>query len=376
MNNYLKNYILIGPAYPFRGGISNTNHELILEIQKKRKNSLIITFKKLYPRLIFPGKNQYSDEKKPTQINIERHLSSYNPVSWIKTAKRINELNPKTVIFRYYTPFLTPAYFFISILIKNNIKKIALIDNWIPHESFFLDNLFNKLFGIKMSGFITLSKNVSNQIKLNFNKPILTLFHPINQNLPLPISKINARKILKWPKERKTILFYGLIRKYKGLDLLIEAINIEPLKKTKIHLVIAGEFYESKEKYLKLITKNNLNKKVTIYDEFINNEMTKNLFCGSDAIIQTYRSSSQSGVSPLAYFYNTPVLVSNIDGLKDPILKDKSGIVSEKSTKEISRNILKLLNNLNYYTDNIKSVKSNYKWDKFVYELEKFISNL
>lgn len=376
MNNYLKNYVLIGPAYPFRGGISNTNHELIREIQKTQKNSLIITFKKLYPKFIFPGKNQFSDEKKPPKINIERHLSSYNPISWIKTAKRINELNPKTVIFRYYTPFLAPAYFFITILIKNKIKKIALVDNWMPHESFFLDNLLNKLFGIKMSGFISLSKNVSNQIKSNFSKPLLTLFHPINQNLPLPISKTNARKILKWPKERKIILFYGLIRKYKGLDLLINSINEEPIKKTKIHLVIAGEFYESKEKYLKFITKNKLENKITIYDEYINNEMTKQLFCGSDAIIQTYHSSSQSGITPLAYFYNTPVLVSNIDGLKDPILKDKSGIVSEKSTKEISQNILKLLDNLNYYTENIKTVKSNYKWNKFVNELEKFISNL
>ena len=110
--------------------------------------------------------------------------------------------------------------------------------------------------------------------------------------------------------------------------------------------------------------------------EYINNEMTKQLFCGSDAIIQTYHSASQSGVTPLAYFYNTPVLVSNIDGLKDPVLKDKSGIVSGKSTKEISQNILKLLDNLNYYTENIKTVKSNYKWNKFVNELEKFISNL
>jgi len=372
----LKNFILIGPAYPFRGGISNTNHELIREIQKKEKNSFIITFKKLYPKFIFPGKNQFSDEKKPSDINIERHITSYNPISWIKTAKRINELNPKAVIFRYYTPFLAPAYFFITILIKNKIKKIALVDNWIPHESFLLDNLLNKLFGIKMSGFITLSRNVSNQIESNFSKPILTLFHPINQNLPLPISKSDARKILKWPKERKVILFYGLIRKYKGLELLINSINEEPLKKNKIHLVIAGEFYESKEKYLKLITKNKLENRTTIYDEYINNDMTKQLFCASDAIVQTYHSSTQSGVTPLAYFYNTPVLVSNIDGLKDPILEDKSGIVSEKSTKEVSQNISKLLKNLNYYTDNIKMAKSNYKWNKFVNELEKFISNL
>lgn len=372
----MKNFILIGPAFPFRGGISNTNHELIREIQKKFKNSFIITFKKLYPNFIFPGKNQFSNEKKPLQIKIERHLTSYNPISWIKTAKRINKFNPKAVIFRYYTPFLAPAYFFISIIISNKIKKIALVDNWKPHESFLFDGLLNKLFGIKISGFISLSKNVSNQIRLNFSKPILTLFHPINQNLPIPISKINARRILKWPKERKTILFYGLIRKYKGLDLLINSIIEEPLKKSQIHLVIAGEFYEPKEKYLKLISKNKLDKRISIYDEYINNEMTKHLFCASDAVIQTYHSSTQSGVTPLAYFYNTPVLVSKIDGLKDPVLKDKSGIISEKSTKEISRNILKLINNLNYYTKNIKKTKSNYKWKKFADELEKFIYNL
>ena len=372
----MEDFILIGPAFPFRGGISNTNHELIQEIQKKFKNSFIITFKKLYPNFIFPGKNQFSNENKPLKINIERHLTSYNPISWIRTAKRINKFYPKAVIFRYYTPFLAPAYFFISILISNKIKKIALVDNWKPHESFLFDGLLNKLFGIKISGFVSLSKNVSNQIRLNFSKPILTLFHPINQNLPIPITKINARRILKWPKERKTILFYGLIRKYKGLDLLINSIIEEPLKKSQIHLVIAGEFYEPKEKYLKLISKNKLDKRISIYDEYIDNEMTKHLFCASDAVIQTYHSSTQSGVTPLAYFYSTPVLVSKIDGLKDPVLKDKSGIVSEKSTKEISRNILKLINNLNYYTKNIEKTKSNYKWKKFAYELEKFIYNL
>ena len=148
------------------------------------------------------------------------------------------------------------------------------------------------------------------------------------------------------------------------------------MKNSEIHLVIAGEFYESKEKYLKLIAKNNLEKRITIYDEYIDNEMTKKLFCASDAVIQTYHSSTQSGVTPLAYFYNTPVLVTKIDGLKDPVLKDKSGVVSEKSTKEISKDILKLLNNLNYYTKNIEKTKSNYKWKKFADELEKFIYNL
>ena len=114
MNKYSGDYIILGSAFPFRGGISNTNHELIQAIDSKNKKNLIITFKTLYPKLIFPGKNQYNDEQKPKKINIERHLSSYNPLTWIKTAKRINQLNPKAVIFRYYTPFLAPAYFFVS----------------------------------------------------------------------------------------------------------------------------------------------------------------------------------------------------------------------------------------------------------------------
>jgi len=375
MQNKSIDYLIIGPAHPYRGGIAETNHELALAFKKNGKKVQIWTFNKLYPNFIFPGKTQFSNQNAPKNIDIKRMIHAYSPFRWYSVVKEIKALNPEVIIFRYWTPFLAICYGYIARNVNSNIKCIGMVDNWIPHENRISDKFLNNYFGNSCSSFVTLSKSVANEIKLNFNKPILKGFHPINEFLPVPISKIEARKNLNLSSSASYILFFGLIRKYKGLDLLIDAFSIYQKKNQNTYLLIVGEFYENKNKYLRHIDNLDLKNKVVLYPEFINSNQTRNFFCASDCVAQTYRSASQSGVTPLSYHYGLPILVSNLNGLIKPIKNDDSGIITELNSTSIAKGLNEILQPkaLMKFRKNIQSSRSNYSWKKFNQRMIHFI---
>ena len=375
MQNKSIDYLIIGPAHPYRGGIAETNHELALAFKKNGKKVQIWTFNKLYPNFIFPGKTQFSNQNVPKNIDIKRMIHAYSPFRWYSVVKEIKALNPKVIIFRYWTPFLAICYGYIARNVNSNIKCIGMVDNWIPHENRISDKFLNNYFGNGCSSFVTLSKSVANEIELNFNKPILKGFHPINQFLPVPISKIEARKNLNLSSNASYILFFGLIRKYKGLDLLIDAFSIYQTKNKNAYLLIVGEFYENKNKYLRQIDNLDLKNKVLLYPEFINSDQVRNFFCASDCVAQTYRSASQSGVTPLSYHYGLPILVSNLNGLIKPIKNDDSGIITEINSTSIANGLNEILQPkaLMKFRKNIQFSCSNYSWEKFNQQMIHFI---
>ena len=250
MSNKTLDYLLIGPAHPFRGGIAETQHELAKALQEQGKTVELITFTTLYPQFFFPGSSPLSLAKAPNGIIIKQYIHAYLPFGWKKVAKKINELNPKTIVFRYYTPFLAPVYGVIAKNINSFIKKIALVDNWIPHETKIWDSFSNRYFGKKIDGFTTLSDNVAKQVKKDSLKPVWTGFHPISSTLLDPIDKSLARKKIAVSEKTKVVLFFGLIRKYKGLELIIKAFNETPLNNNNIVLYIAGECYENPKSIL------------------------------------------------------------------------------------------------------------------------------
>tara|TARA_B110000014_G_scaffold165603_1_gene117092 strand:- start:719 stop:1849 length:1131 start_codon:yes stop_codon:yes gene_type:complete len=368
-------YLIIGPAHPYRGGIAETNHELALAFKKNNKKVQIWTFKKLYFNFLFPGKTQFSDQSAPKELDIKRVIHAYSPFEWNNVIKKIKKLNPKNVIFRYYTPFLALCYGYLARNISSKINCIGMVDNWIPHENTFLDNYLSKFFGSSCISFVTLSKSVANEIENNFNKPILKGFHPINEFLPKPISKKIARKNLNLSNKIKYILFFGLIRKYKGLDLLIEAFSIYQKLNTNTQLLIVGEFYEKKNKYIKQINDLGLENKIRLYPEFIDSIKARDFFCAADCVAQTYKSASQSGVTPVAYHYNLPVLVTKIDGLSNPIVNDESGVITEIDSNSIAKGLIEILKtdyNIKF-RKKIKSSRENYSWKKFNQEMINFI---
>lgn len=378
MSNKTLDYLLIGPAHPFRGGIAETQHELAKALQEQGKTVELITFTTLYPKFLFPGSSPLSIAKAPEAIIIKQYIHAYLPFEWKKVAKKINEINPKAVVFRYYTPFLAPVYGVIAKNINSLIKKIALVDNWIPHETKIWDSFLNRYFEKKIDGFTTLSDNVAKQVKKDSLKPVWTGFHPISSTLLDPINKTLARKKITISEKTKVVLFFGLIRKYKGLELLIKAFNETPLKKNNIVLYIAGECYENPKKYTDLVNHLGISDRIIFDLTFKNFKEIALIFSASDIVAQTYHTATQSGVTPFAYFYQKPILVSNIKGLRTPIENDKTGEWTSKEPMEIAVNIKNMLEDNNYmrYQKNLVKVKNDYLWSSFAKKWDTFIKTI
>ena len=378
MSNKTLDYLLIGPAHPFRGGIADTQHELAKALQEQGKTVKLITFTTLYPQFFFPGSSPLTLAKAPDRIIIKQYIHAYLPFGWKKVAKKINELNPKTIVFRYYTPFLAPVYGVIAENINSLVKKIALVDNWIPHETKIWDSFLNRYFEKKIDGFTTLSDNVAKQIKKNSLKPVWTGFHPISSKLDDPIDKSLAKKKIAVSEKTKVVLFFGIIRKYKGLELIIKAFNETLLDNNNIVLYIAGECYENPKKYTDLVTHLGISDRIIFDLTFKNSKEIALIFSASDIVAHTYHTATQSGVTPLAYFYQTPILVSNIEGLRTPIENDKTGELTSKEPMEIAENIKNMLEKNNYvrYQKNLMKVKNDYLWSSYAKKWDTFIKTI
>tara|TARA_B100000427_G_scaffold123689_1_gene102926 strand:- start:405 stop:1529 length:1125 start_codon:yes stop_codon:yes gene_type:complete len=366
-------YLIISTAYPYRGGISDSTHSLVNEMSNQNINCEVWTFKLLYPKLLFPGRTQYSKEVFKSDFKILREINTLNPVNWILTARKINKVGPKKIIFRYWTPLLSIPYFIISSILNNKIKVLGLVDNWSGHETIFFEKFFRKLFLKSCNSFISLSENIGKNLKNNTKKSVLPLFHPINSHLPVKISKDEAIFNLNLP-QKQYILFIGLIRKYKGVETLIKAFHYISKEHKDLKLIIAGEFYDDINKYKKLIKRKDLEEKIIIDDNFLESSRIRDYICASDVVVQPYKKASQSGITPLAYFYDKPLVVSNTEGLKEIIINDKSGEVFDKTPANLATAIKNCINpesNRNY-SNNIANSKAKYSWSRFVEKIKVF----
>jgi len=371
-------YLIIGPVAPFRGGIAETQYELATHLQLIGKKVQLLTFSKLYPKFLFPGGNQKTKEKQQDSLKVSESIHAYNPLQWGKVIHQINQLNPRNLIFRYYTPFLAPVYGWIAKKTNPQINKIALVDNWIPHERRVFDGILNRFFGKQMHAFTTLSKGVASQIKNDFKQAVWEGFHPINTQLLPSISKAEAQKKLGWDQKQTIVLFFGLIRQYKGLELLIKSFSEEVLNNRNTVLKIVGECYENKKKYTDLVAQLGLENKVVFDFEYKSLSAIQIHFSACDLVAQTYHTATQSGVTPLAYFYNKPLLVSDIEGLSAPIKKDQTGVCVQKTPKAIAEGMCELLDKKKYQKakDNLKKSLPNYQWKVWVEQWSDFIDKL
>ena len=366
-------YLIISAAYPYRGGISDSTHSLVNQMSKQNIKCEVWTFKFLYPKLFFPGKTQYSKEEFNSNFKIAREISTLNPLTWIITAKKINKRGPKKLIFRYWTPLLALSYFVISSILNSKIKVIGLVDNWSGHERIFFEGFFRRLFIKSCDRFISFSENVAENLKNNTNKKVLPLFHPINDHLPNKISKDEALYNLNLPS-KKYILFIGLIRKYKGVESLIKAFHYVSKEHKNLRLIIAGEFYDDITIYKKLIKRKGIEDIVIIDDNFLESSKIRDYICVSDIVVQPYKKASQSGITPVAYFYDKPLVVSNIEGLKEIIIEDQSGEIFDETPANLAIAIKSSINpesNRNY-SNNIAKSKVKYSWSRFVKKIEVF----
>ena len=366
--------VIIGPAWPLRGGLSAFDEKLATQFTEKGIQTRIDTFSLQYPSILFPGKSQYTTDPKPNNVNIEVCINSINPFNWIKIGLKLYREKPDLIIVRFWIPFLAPCLGTILKIAKKNkhTKVISIVDNMIPHEKRIGDRLLTTYFVKTVDGFIAMSEKVKNDIKTFSHKPVSISPHPIFNHFGDPITKLEARLQLGLPKEDKIILFFGYIRKYKGLDLLIHAMANEAIKKLGIQLMIVGEFYEDASAYHDLVSSLGLQDQIKFYSNYIPDGEVKNYVCSADFIIQPYKNATQSGVTPLAYHFEKPMLVTNVGGLADTVPNLKTGIVVAPTTEAIAKGIETLyeLGETNFIP-NIIEEKKKYSWAQMT---EKFLA--
>ena len=360
------NIIIIGPAHPYRGGIALFNERLATSFQENNHSVEIITFKLQYPSILFPGKTQFSEDVAPTSLRIRSLINSINPINWINVGLTLKSQKPDLVIFSYWMPFMAPCFGTIASIIKKNYssKIIGLIHNIVPHEKRFGDRWLTSFFTGQNDGFIAMSNSVQKDLKTFTSKPIIQTPHPLYDNFGEPKSKLDAKKALNLNPDFDYILFFGIIRKYKGLDILLNAFTKLGNTNKKLKLLIAGEFYEDETEYMKIIADNDLYDDVIISRSFIPNNEVVNYFCAADIVVQPYRNATQSGVTQIAYHFNKPMLVTNVGGLEEMVPNQIVGYVTQPIAEEVAEAINDFYSNKkeDLYIKGIEQEKLKYSW--------------
>lgn len=368
--------LIIGPAWPLRGGLSTYDQILAKSFADKGFMVTILTFKLQYPQFLFPGKTQFSTDAAPDDLHIDVRMNSVNPLNWILTGFKYRFIKPKLVVIRYWLPFMGPCLGTIARLIKSNglSRIVAITDNVIPHEKRIGDSVFTNYFLKACHGFVAMSQSVLQDLrKFETKKPALFNPHPIYNSFNAGISKTEACKHLNLDPNTNYLLFFGFIRAYKGLDLLLEAFSNMDRQKLKLKLIIAGEFYEDEMPYMELVKKLGLESDCIFYKDFIPDSEVHYYFSAADVTVQPYKNATQSGVTQVAYFYNKPMIVTNVGGLPELVPNEKAGFVTEIDPVAISAAIEK------FYSENrsesmsnfVKTEKEKYSWDKMMNSLWK-----
>ncbi|MGB1988007.1 MAG: glycosyltransferase [Flavobacteriales bacterium] len=364
---------ILGTAYPYRGGIAAFNERLAKELIAEGHQLSIHTFKLQYPNFLFPGKTQFSSDKKPQNINIERRINSVNPINWITTGLSLRKENYDVVIIPFWLPFMGASLGTLSRILKSEKTQLLCIaHNIIPHELRLGDKMLTRYFIKKIDGFLAMTQKVLDDLNVfDKNSPKVLTPHPIYDNFGEIEPKEKAIQSLKLNQDYRYILFFGLIRDYKGLDLLLEAFSANEIREKNIKLIIAGEYYSDQAPYKKLIEKYNLEQDIIQVEQFIPDSEVHLYFNACDLVVQPYKSATQSGVTQIAYHFNKPMIVTDVGGLKEMCPDSKVGYVVSPHADEIKKAILKFFNetNINEMIENINQIKEQYSWSIFTKKL-------
>ncbi|SFF76225.1 glycosyltransferase [Sunxiuqinia elliptica] len=367
----MKTIKIIGPAYPYRGGLASYNERLAEEFQRQGYQVNIETFTVQYPNLLFPGKSQYVDGPAPSKLSIQRTVNSVNPVNWLAVGKRIKREKPDLLMVRYWLPFMGPCLGSICRLVRQNkhTKVVCLADNIIPHEQRPGDKQLTSYFMHSIDGMVAMSQSVLNDIdKFNPKLPRQLCPHPLFDNFGERLDPLQAKKLLQLDPQTSYLLFFGFIRDYKGLDLLLKAFADNRLKKLPVKLIVAGEFYTKPEPYLQLIEDLGLKDRVLLHTDFIPNEKVSQYFSASDLVVQPYKSATQSGVTQIGYHFEKSMLVTDVGGLSEIIPDQKIGYVVQPSPDAIADAIVDFYsqNRQAEFEQNLIEEKKKFSWEHMV----------
>ncbi len=377
----MKKCVIIAPAYPLRGGIASSTERLAYELQDHGYTVTIYTFKLQYPAILFPGKTQYSEDPPPENLNIKVEVNSINPLNWWRVGRAISRQRPDLVVTRFWIPFMGPSLGTILRLIgrNNQTKRIAIVDNMIPHERRPGDRSLSRYFIGSVDAFIVMSKAVGEQIRLfDQQRPISVVPHPIYDNYGELVSREAALTELGLDPAYRYLLFFGFIRDYKGLDLLLEAMADPRIRALPLRLIVAGEYYGGEDNYKRQIDRLGIREQLVLHTRFISNEAVRFYFCASDLVVQPYKTATQSGISQLAYFFEKPMVATAVGGLPEIIAHGEAGYVVPVDPAPIADAII------DFFTENreaafvarVKQEKQRYSWSNMVKGLEKLMAQI
>jgi glycosyltransferase involved in cell wall biosynthesis len=362
----MKRILIIGPAHPLRGGLATFNQRLAVEFNSQGHSCELVSFSLQYPEFIFPGTTQYSSEPPPEGLRIHTLINSVNPLNWIQVGNRLRKWKPDLIVVRFWLPLMGPALGTILRLVRRNrhTRIICIADNVIPHEKRPGDKPFTRYFLKACDGFVTMSEKVLADLRLfEAKKPAQLVQHPLYDNFGPPLPKAIARKKIGIAEEGRIVLFFGFIRQYKGLDLLLRAMADSRIREAGIRLLVAGEFYEDEAPYRQLIKELQLSDRLILHTEFIADSEVKHFLCAADCVVQPYRNATQSGVTPLAYHFEKPMVVTNVGGLPALVPHGKVGLVCEPSPEAIAESLLRFYQlGEDYFIPHLREEKKQYSW--------------
>jgi glycosyltransferase involved in cell wall biosynthesis len=363
------NIIILGPAHPLRGGIASFNERLALAFQQGGHDISIHTFSLQYPGILFPGTTQYSTAPAPENIRIKICINSINPINWIRNGLALKRQKPDLIIVRYWLPFMGPCLGTILRIVKKNrhTRIVCIADNIIPHEKRPGDRIFTKYFIGPIDAFITMSEKVLRDLEcFKRQQPAVCVPHPLYDNFGAKVDRRAARDRLHIQQDAFIFLFFGFIRKYKGLDWLLQATALLREKTEQpFKVLIAGEYYED---FLIRST------------DFIADSEVKFYLCASDVVVQPYKNATQSGVTPLAYHFDVPMIVTRVGGLPDMVPHGKVGLVCEPDPNAIADAMLQMMQTgTEKFIEGMQEEKIKYSWEKMceaIIEMQQKIEHL
>jgi glycosyltransferase involved in cell wall biosynthesis len=366
---------IIGPAWPLRGGLADFDERFARELQAMGHEVTIYSYSLQYPSILFPGKTQLTDSPPPAGLHIVPLINSVNPLNWLKAGARIRRDAQDILVVRYWMPFMGPALGTILRKVrKGRTRIIAIADNILPHEKRPGDAAFTRYFIEPVHSFITMSDEVKTDLQQLTDKPALRLHHPLYDNYGDGIPRSEALKALNLPENHRYALFFGFIRKYKGLDILLEALADPRVADAGIHLVVAGEYYGDRELYEGIVARQGLQDRVHLFTDFIPNEAVKLYFSAADCVVLPYRSATQSGITQVAYHFERGMVATRVGGLPEAVEEGKTGILCEPDPRSLADALLKYFSSgsLAQLDEHLKAAKSRYSWRTFADELIRF----
>lgn len=360
--------IIVGTAHPYRGGLAAFNERLALQFQKEGHDVEVCTFTLQYPKMLFPGKTQYTDDPAPAGLTIHRCINSVNPFNWCRVGRKLRKKNPDLVIFAYWMSFMAPAFGTIARRLKKSTRCIGLVHNMIPHEPNILDKILPPYFVGAMDGFTALSQSVVKDIEKydRRNTPKSWAPHPIYDHYGERIDKAEARRRLGLPANGHYVLFFGFIRDYKGLDLLINAFGDLRLHDMDVRLLVAGEFYGDPKPYHDRIYAIDIADRVVMHNDYIPDNQVNLYFCAADIVAQPYKTATQSGVTQVAFHFEKPMLVTNVGGLPEIVPDGKIGYVVNPNAQDIADALVRYYKEgrEEEFTEGIREEKKKYAWSR------------